>query len=304
MTERVKNIRDAKAASVRVRGLEVRPVSLWLDAWRRLRRHKLAMTGLAIICVLILTALCAPLISPYDPIEMKPRAAFQSPSGQHIFGTDELGRDILSRVIFGARTSLTVGIISVSLSLLLGTVLGLVSGYFLGVADLVITRLMDMLFAFPAILLALLFISILGSGIDRVMLAVGLVYTPLFARLCRGAVLAERGKAYIEAARMIGCGSTRIIGRHILPNVMAPVIVQASLCMSYAIRAEAALSFLGLGTQPPTPSWGVMLSKGRDLLNHSPWLAIWPGLAIMVVVFGFNVLGDGLRDALDPWLKS
>jgi peptide/nickel transport system permease protein len=197
-----------------------------------------------------------------------------------------------------------VGIISVGISMFTGTALGLISGYYTGVADMVVSRLMDVLYAFPFLLLALVMIAILGTGIDKVMIAIGLVYMPLFARVARGSVLAERGKAYVESAHMIGARDGRIIRSHILPNVLAPLIVQASLCMSYAILAEAALSYLGLGTQPPTPSWGVMLNKGRDLINHSVWLSIWPGLAIMMVVFAFNVLGDGLRDALDPKLRN
>jgi peptide/nickel transport system permease protein len=195
-----------------------------------------------------------------------------------------------------------VGIISVSISLLLGTSLGLVAGYYLGVRDVVISRALDVVYAYPPILLALVLMAILGTGMDKAMIAIGIVYIPLFARLCRGSVIAERGKVYVEAARMIGASNLRIIGRHVLPNVLAPIIVQATLCMSYAILAEAALSYLGLGTQPPMPSWGMMLSKGRGLMGHSPWVSIWPGVSIMAVVFAFNVFGDGLRDALDPRL--
>lgn len=273
------------------------------DFWYRIRQHNLAVVGLGIISILVILAIFAPLIAPYDPIQISPRDAYQAPSAKFLLGTDEYGRDLLSRVIFGSRVSLSVGIISVSISLVLGSILGLIAGYFMGVVDIILTRIMDILYSFPAILLALVFIALIGSGIDRVMVAIGLVYTPLFARLARGSALTERGKLYVEAAVMGGSKNFRIIRKHILPNAMAPIIVQASLAMSYAILAEAALSFLGLGTQPPTPSWGIMLSKGRDLISHSPWISIWPGLAIMLVVFGFNVLGDGLRDALDPRLK-
>jgi peptide/nickel transport system permease protein len=288
----------------RLDSAKLRRRSLTADAWHRLRRNRLALVGLAIIVLMVLSAVAAPLLTPFSPVRMSPRDAFQPPGSAHPFGTDEYGRDLLSRVLYGSRVSLEVGLISVGISLLVGTLLGLVSGYFLGPVDMIISRLMDVLFAFPAILLALVLIAILGQGIDRVMIAIGLVYTPLFTRVCRGSVLAERGKAYVEAARMIGTSNFGILRRHIFRNVLAPLTIQASLCMSYAILAEAALSFLGLGTQPPTPSWGIMLSKGRNLLNLSPWLSLWPGLAIMVTVFAFNVLGDGLRDALDPQLKG
>lgn len=276
--------------------------SLAGDAFRRLRRHRPAMLGLSIVVLLVLAALAAPWVSPYDPVQMSGGEAFEGPSGRHPLGTDEYGRDLLSRIIYGSRTSLSVGIISVSISLVIGTVLGLVSGYFLGATDMVVSRIMDILFAFPPLLLALVVIAVLGPGIDRTMVAIGIVYIPLFSRLCRGSVLAERGKVYVDAARMVGSGNGRIMRRHILPNVLAPIIVQASLCMSYAVLAEAALSFLGLGTQPPMPSWGSMLNKGVAVMYHSPWVSIWPGLAIMIVVFAFNVFGDGLRDALDPRL--
>jgi peptide/nickel transport system permease protein len=255
------------------------------------------------VIVLVLAALAASRLAPFDPVEMHPADAFQGPSWTYLLGTDEYGRDTFSRIVYGSRTSLSVGIISVGISLVLGTVLGLAAGYYLGIADMVISRIMDVLYAFPPILLALVMVSILGTGIEKVMVAIGLVFTPTFARVCRGSVLAERGKVYVDAARTVGASNRRIIWRHILPNVMAPLIVQASLCMSYAILAEAALSYLGLGTQPPMPSWGLMLSKGRGMMQHSPWVSIWPGLAIMIVVFAFNVSGDGLRDALDPRLK-
>ncbi len=278
--------------------------SLAGDVLRTLLRNRMAVGGAVLVALLVIIAATAPFVAPYDPLAMNPSDAYATPSRQHPMGTDEYGRDVLSRVIYGSRISVSVGIISVSISLLLGTSLGLVAGYYLGIADVVVSRMMDVVYAFPPILLALVMISLLGSGLDKVMIAIGVVYTPLFARLCRGAVLAERGKVYVEAARMVGAGNLRIIRTHIVPNVMAPVIVQASLCMSYAILTEAALSYLGLGTQPPMPSWGMMLSKGKGLLYYSPWLSIFPGLAIMAVVYAFNVFGDGLRDALDPRLRG
>lgn len=256
----------------------------------------------AFLILLILLAVLAPLVAPYDPLEMHPADAFQGPSRQYLLGTDEYGRDLFSRIIFGSRASLAVGIISVSISLVAGTALGLLSGYYLGIPDVIISRAMDILFAFPPLLLALVVAVILGPGMDKASIAIGIVFTPLFAKVCRGAVLTERGKVYVEAARMLGASDFRIIRKHILQNVLAPTIVQATLCMSYAILTEAALSYLGLGTQPPMASWGVMLSKGRGLMNHSPWVSIWPGLAITAAVFAFNAFGDGLRDALDPRL--
>jgi peptide/nickel transport system permease protein len=278
--------------------------SLTSDVLARLRRDTAAVASLAIILLLVFFAVAAPLVAPFDPIKMNPPESFLGPNFPHLMGTDELGRDLLSRIIYGSRTSLSVGIISVSISLLIGAALGLVAGTYLGVTDLLVSRVMDILYAFPALLLALVVIAILGTGIDRVMVAVGIVYIPLFFRICRGSALVERSKVYVDAARMVGASSLRIMWRHILPNVLAPLIVQATLAMSYAILAEAALSYLGLGAQPPTPSWGYMLSKGRAGMSRSLWVSIWPGLAIMVVVYAFNVLGDGLRDALDPRLRG
>jgi peptide/nickel transport system permease protein len=276
--------------------------SLAQDAFRRLRRNRLAMFGLIVVGLLMLITLAAPLVAPHDPVAMEPEDALQGPSITYLLGTDELGRDLLSRIIFGCRTSLSVGIISVGLALAVGTILGLVSGYYLGAADMIISRIMEILYAFPPILLALVIIALLGTGIDKAMIAVGIVLTPAFGRVCRGAVLAERTRVYVDAARVSGASDLRILWRHIMPNIVSPIIVNVTLCMSYAILTEAALSYMGLGTQPPTPSWGVMLNKGRTLMPLTPWVSIWPGLAIMAVVFAFNVLGDGLRDALDPRL--
>lgn len=271
-------------------------------AFRRLLRHRLALVGVGVIALLIFAAVMSPWLAPYDPVEMDPGNALQAPTREHVMGTDEYGRDLFSRVVFGSRTSLAVGIISVSIALSLGTALGLVSGYYLGLLDTVISRAMDLLYAFPPLLLTLLIIAIMGTGIDKAMIALGIIYTPAFARVCRGSVLTERGKVYVEAAQMVGASNFRVIRTHILPNVLAPTIVNATLFMSHAILIEAALSYLGLGTQPPMPSWGMMLKQGRDVMQLSPWPSLWPGLAIMTVVLAFNVFGDGLRDALDPKL--
>jgi peptide/nickel transport system permease protein len=264
----------------------------------------MAMVSAGIVLLLVFLAVAAPWIAPYKPTAIEPDIAFQGPTAQHLLGTDQYGRDIFSRIIYGARTSLSVGIISVGISLVVGTALGLGAGYFLGIVDMVICRVLDILYAFPPVLLALVMIAMFGLGLDKVMIAVGLVFTPQFARLSRGCVLSEREKLYIQAAQTVGAGHGRILRAHILPNVLAPLIVQASLCMSWAILAETALSFLGMGTQPPNPSWGQMLNSGRGNMYHSPWEAIWPGLAIMFVVYAFNVFGDGLRDALDPMLRG
>ena len=274
------------------------------EGFRRLWQDKAAVIGASIVGLLIFFAIASPLVAPYNPLEMNPSSAFQSPNWQHLLGTDEYGRDLCSRIIFGSRIALLVGIVSVSFSLVVGTTLGMLSGYYLGIIDTILSRAMDVLFAFPPILLALVLITILGTGIEKVMIAIGCVYAPLFFRLSRASELVECGKTYVEAARAVGASSYRILIKHILPNVMAPIIVQASLCMAYAILAETMLSYLGLGTQPPTPSWGMMLSKGRGLMYHSIWVSVWPGVAIMSVVLGLNLLGDGLRDVLDPRLKG
>jgi peptide/nickel transport system permease protein len=230
---------------------------------------------------------------------------FSPPTLEHYFGTDDFGRDTFSRILYGARISLTVGIIAVTIATVLGTTFGLISGYTRRRAvDEVIMRGMDILFAFPAILLAIAILAILGKGVTNAMIAIGLVYTPIFARIVRGAVLSVRNEEYVTAARALGTRDRVILPRHILPNSAAPLIVEISLSLAFAILAEAALSFFGLGTQPPDPSWGRMLSEGRAYFQQSFWMALFPGLAIMFAVMGFNFLGDGLRDALDPKMKQ
>jgi len=278
--------------------------SLWLDAMRRLRRQPLSIFSAILVTVLILTAIFGPLLAPYDPNAIDMSNRFGPPSLEHPFGTDDFGRDILSRVMVGARVSLMVGIIAVGLSATVGSFLGLLAGYTGRITDEIIMRAMDILFAFPAILLAIAIMAALGRGVGNAMIAIGIVYIPIFARIARGSVLSIREEEFVDAARATGSSDSRILFRHIFPNVLSPLIVEITLSLSFAILAEAALSFFGLGTQPPNPSWGRMLSEGRAYFQQSVWLAIFPGLAIMLTVLGFNLLGDGLRDALDPRLKN
>ena len=276
---------------------------LW-ETVKLLRRNRLAVVGVVIVALLVFFALAGSALAPYDPLGLDISERLQPPGRQHPFGTDDFGRDVLSRVLVGARVSLQVGVISVGISLTVGTLLGAISGYYGSWLDELIMRVMDILFAFPAILLAIAILAALGPGVRNAMIAIGIVYTPIFARITRGSVLSVREEVYVDAARSIGARDGRIILRHILPNVIAPVVVETTLSLAFAILSEAALSFLGLGTQPPDPSWGRMLSESRGFIQYAPWLGIFPGLAIMFTVMGFNFLGDGLRDALDPRMKS
>lgn len=262
------------------------------------------MLGAVVLLLLALDAILAPQIVPYDPVLMSGRHRLLPPGPTHLFGTDEFGRDVLSRVMYGSRISLPVGFVSVILALLGGVPLGLVSGYYGGWLDMVISRALDVLFAFPAILLAIALMAMMGSNITNVMTAIAIVFLPTFARLTRAAVLEIRHVEFVQAARAIGASDLRIMRQHILPNTIAPIIVQATLSLGYAILAEAALSYLGLGTTPPTPSWGLMINDGKDFMEQAPWLAVFPGLAIMVAVLACSLFGDGLRDALDPRLRS
>ena len=291
---------DAEAAN----GMAPPTRSRFWEVLRLLRHNRLAMTGVVIIIVLVFLTLFGPALSRYDPVAIDMAARLQPPSLEHLFGTDDFGRDVLSRVLSGAAVSLRVGIIAVGISLTVGTLAGAISGYYGGLLDEGIMRFMDVLFAFPAILLAIAILAALGPGVGNAMIAIGIVYTPIFARITRGSVLTVREEVYIEAARATGCGDGRIMARHVMPNVTAPIIVETTLSLAFAILAEAALSFLGLGTQPPDPSWGRMLAESRAYILDAPWLGIFPGLAIMFTVMGFNFLGDGLRDALDPRLKQ
>ena len=270
---------------------------------RQLRYHKGALGGLLVLVLLSLVALSAPLLAPYDPLKVQARKALRPPSAEFFLGTDQYGRDVLSRTIYGTRISLLVGCISVSIAAASGLLIGLVAGYYGGLVDHVCMRCMDIMLAFPGILLALAIVSILGPSLANLMIAVGVSAIPAYARLVRGAVLSAKQNLYVEAARVVGCSSGAILVRHILPNVAAPVMVLCTLGMGTAILAAAALSFLGLGSQPPTPEWGRMLSEGRAYLREHWWIATAPGLAILITVLAMNLLGDGLRDALDPRLK-
>jgi peptide/nickel transport system permease protein len=270
----------------------------------RLLRGHLAKIGLVVIAALLGAAALAPALAPYDPTEQRLERMLERPGRTYLLGTDDLGRDILSRLLYGARVSLLVGVLSVGISLLVGVALGLVAGYRGGVTDELVMRVMDGLLAFPALVLALAITAALGPSLRNAMIAIGIVGIPGFARLVRGQVLSLRAQEYVEAARAAGLGDGRIVLRHILPGTLAPIIVHASLRVAFAVLAEAGLSFLGLGTQPPTPSWGAMLNAGREYLEMAPWLSIAPGAAIFVTTLGFNFLGDGLRDALDPRLRA
>lgn len=277
----------------------------WKTTLRRLFKHRIGRIGFIIVAILVIMAVFGPLLSPYDPNAIDFTNRFSPPTLSHPFGTDDFGRDTFSRILYGARISLLVGVIAVSIATLLGTSFGLISGYSSRRwVDETIMRGMDILFAFPAILLAIAILAALGKGVTNAMIAIGLVYTPIFARIVRSSVLSVRNEEYIKAARALGTRDRVILSRHILPNSSAPLIVEISLSLAFAILAEAALSFFGLGTQPPDPSWGRMLSEGRAFFQQSVWMAIFPGLAIMIAVMGFNFLGDGLRDAMDPKMKQ
>ena len=269
-------------------------------ARRRLFKRKAAVAGLVVITAFILLALLAPLIVPYDPTATSWSLVRKPPSALHWFGTDELGRDILSRVIHGARASLLAGLISVAIALGIGVPVGLLAGYRGGFIDALVSRITDAMLACPFLILAIALAAFLGPSLGNAMIAIGITATPVFIRLTRGQVLSVKGEDYVEAARALGNPPWRIAFSHILPNILPALLVQATLSIAAAIIAEAALSFLGLGQQPPAPSWGSMLNAAQRFLTQAPWMAIWPGLAIFLVVLSLNLLGDGLRDALDP----
>jgi peptide/nickel transport system permease protein len=290
----------AKAAAARRQGAPAKGRPTFAA---RFARTPLAVAGAFIVVAYLVTAAAAPLVAPDDPLTMHPQALLAPPGGGHPFGTDQFGRDLLTRLLFGARSSLAVAFGSVALALAAGGIAGILGGYQGGLLDNVLMRAMDVIFAFPAVLLAIAIMAIAGTAVGNVIVAIGIVYTPQFARVLRASTLETRGLEYVDAATALGAGTPRILRSHILPNISAPLIVQTSLSLSFAILTESALSFLGLGTQPPTPSWGNMLAEARRFMVIAPWTAVTPGAAIAAIVLGFNLLGDGLRDLLDPRLR-
>lgn len=291
-------------APITLQSQAMRSRSRRADFVRGLLKNSGAVIGLVILTLLIVAAILAPVLAPFDPIAINPPARLQPPSREHLLGTDPFGRDLFTRVLYGARISLPVGIIAVVISGTAGIALGLISGYYGRVLDGVIMRLIDIMLAFPGIMLALIVVAVLGPNLQNVMIAVGIGGIPRYTRLVRGSVLAARELVYVEAARVVGASDKRILVLHILPNVLAPVVVLSTISVGTAILAAAGLSFLGLGAQPPTPEWGSMLADGRQFLSSDPWVTSAPGIAIMLTVLSVNLFGDGLRDVLDPRLRS
>jgi peptide/nickel transport system permease protein len=302
MSEAVARRATARKGASRVLSQRRRDSRLF-EALLRLWQNKAAVTGVGIIALLVLVAAFAPFLAPFDPIEVSPGEALTGPSLQHLMGTDYIGRDIFSQVVFGSRMTLHVGFVSVAIGALSGTILGLCAGYYTRWADGLIMRVMDMMLAFPGILLAMVIVAVMGTGLTKVMIAVGISTIPIYTRLARGSVLTVKEMPYVEAARTVGCGDMRVIFLHLLPNILSPLIVVSTLGMGRAIISAAALSFLGLGAQPPTPEWGAMVSAGRNYLRGAWWISSFPGLAIMIAVMAINMVGDGLREALDPRLR-
>ncbi len=279
--------------------------SIWYENWLLLRKNKSAMFGLYIIIFFMLLAIFAPLASPFDPflqnIAMRKLPAL---SGAHILGTDEFGRDILSRIIYGSRISLVIGFFAVSISLIFGSLIGLLSGFYGGWFDRIAMRVIDIMLAFPYILLTIVIVALLGPTLLNAMIAIGIARLPQYTRIMRASVLAEKAAEYVEAEKSLGVGNMELMFMSILPNCLAPIIVQATLGVGSAIIESAALSFLGLGAQPPTPEWGLMIASAREFVSSAWWIVTFPGVAILLVVLGFNLLGDGIRDVLDPRLKD
>jgi len=284
--------------------VEERSESLWSKSRKRLVKNTGAMIGLAVLMALMLVAIFAPYLAPHPPNRQNPLASLAPPSAEYRLGTDQFGRDILSRLIYGTRVSLRVGLIAVGIAGLIGIPFGLIAGYYGGWIDMAISRVIDLMLAFPGILLALVLVSVLGPSLSNVMIAVGVAASPNYARLVRGSVLSAKENVYVESARAVGAYVSGILVRHILPNILAPIIVLATLGTAGAVLSAAALSFLGLGAQPPTPEWGAMLSEGRNYMRLAWWVTTFPGLAIMVTVLAVNLLGDGLRDALDVRMRT
>ena len=275
-----------------------------MEIWKALRRNRLALTGGAVVALLVVLGIAGPWMAPHDPLIQDLGKSLEGPSAQHWFGTDSFGRDILSRVLYGARISLLVGVASQAIAFALGVLLGIVSGYYGGRVDSLVMRLADVTLAFPTLLLLIAITAAFQPSLVVVFVAIGVVGWAGLARLVRAQALVVRELDFVQAARALGLSDTRLIGRHVLPNCLAPAVVAVTLGMASAILLEAALSFIGLGAQPPTPSWGSMISDGRDFLRTAPWISIFPGLAIGLVVLGFNLFGDGLRDAMDPRLRG
>ena len=283
-----------------VAGLEPPSRTFAADVWRRFRRAPGGIVGAAVIAAIVLLALFAPLVAPADPLAQNIAQGSVGPSHAHLFGTDKLGRDIFSRIVYGARISIRIGFVAVGLAITVGTLIGLVAGYAGKRVESVLMAAMDLMLAFPSIILAIGITTILGPSITNLMIAVGIVYVPQYARLARSSVLIVKEHEYIEAARAIGAATPSILARHVLPNILAPLLVQATLGIATAELEAAGLSYLGLGARPPAPEWGAMLNDARSYWISAPWALIFPGASITVLVLGFNLLGDGLRDALDP----
>lgn len=298
----------APAATVQLSETGVRP-SAFGEFWHYFSRNKGAVIGLSIFVVVLVVAIFAPLFAPHSPSEQNRDALLLVPAwaeggnSAYLLGTDAVGRDILSRLIYGARFSLFIGLVVVTLSVLSGVLIGLVAGFFGGRTDIAIMRVMDIILAFPSLLLALVLVAVLGPGLLNAMIAISLVNQPHFVRLARASVMSEREKEYVIASRVAGAGTVRLMFLTILPNCLGPLIVQATLAFSAAILDAAALGFLGMGAQPPTPEWGTMLAEAREFIQRAPWVVTFPGLAILITVLAINLMGDGLRDALDPKLK-
>lgn len=301
----MENIRNIKSSTVEPDSTKpVKKVSLFRETWRSLRKNRLAMFGMFLILLLIVTAVFANFIAPYGIDDQELSRRFLPPSSKHLFGTDNLGRDIFSRIVYGCRISLTIGLFASAFSALVGIFFGSIAGFYGGKLDNGVMRCIDIMMAIPSMLLAISIIAALGPGIKNVIIAVGIGATPSYARIVRASILSVKEQEYVEAARSIGVDDLHIILRHILPNCMAPIIVQITMSVAKAILEAASLSFIGLGVQPPSPEWGAMLSAARPYIRDYWHVVTFPGLAIMAVIFGLNLFGDGLRDALDPRLKT